>query len=147
MEIEKKLKEARTNAGLTQEQVAEKIMVSRQTISNWENGKSLPDIVSILNLSDLYQISLDELLKGDTKMKEKIEKDVKVAKDNKRLILTTAILLVVVAIIYSISAFVGGVFYDFCEVAVRWVVLGIGVAFALTYMSQKDKVISEKKGV
>ncbi len=36
-------------------------MVSRQTISNWENGKSLPDIVSILNLSDLYQISLDEL--------------------------------------------------------------------------------------
>ena len=145
MEIEKKLKEARTNAGLTQEQVAEKIMVSRQTISNWENGKSLPDIVSILNLSDLYQISLDELLKGDTKMKEKIEKDVKVAKDNKRLILTTAILLVVVAIIYSISAFVGGVFYDFCEAAVRWVVLGIGVAFALTYMSQKDKVISEKR--
>ena len=147
MEIEKKLKEARTNAGLTQEQVAEKIMVSRKTISNWENGKSLPDIVSILNLSDLYQISLDELLKGDTKMKEKIEKDVKVAKDNKRLILTTAILLVVVAIIYSISAFVGGVFYDFCEAAVRWVVLSIGVAFALTYMSQKDKVISEKKGV
>ena len=147
MEIEKKLKEARTNAGLTQEQVAEKIMVSRQTISNWENGKSLPDIVSILNLSDLYQISLDELLKGDTKMKEKIEKDVKVAKDNKRLILTTAILLVVVAIIYSISAVVGGVFYAFCEAAVRWVVLGIGVAFALTYMSQKDKVISEKKGV
>ena len=45
MEIEKKLKEARTNAGLTQEQVAEKIMVSRQSISNWENGKSLPDIV------------------------------------------------------------------------------------------------------
>jgi transcriptional regulator with XRE-family HTH domain len=147
MEIEKKLKEARTNVGLTQEQVAEKIMVSRQTISNWENGKSLPDIVSILNLSDLYQISLDELLKGDTKMKEKIEKDVKVAKDNKRLILTTAILLVVVAIIYLISAFVGGVFYDFCEGAIRWVVLGIGVAFALTYMSQKDKVISEKKGV
>ena len=73
MEIKKKLKDARANAGLTQEQVAEKIMVSRQTISNWENGKSLPDIISIINLSDLYQISLDELLKGDTKMKEKIE--------------------------------------------------------------------------
>ena len=48
MEIEKKLKEARANAGLTQEQVAEKIIVSRQTISNWERGKSLPDIVSIM---------------------------------------------------------------------------------------------------
>ncbi len=70
MEIKKKLKDARANAGLTQEQVAEKIMVSRQTISNWENGKSLPDIISIINLSDLYQISLDELLKGDTRLKK-----------------------------------------------------------------------------
>ena len=47
MEIEKKLKDVRIQAGLTQEQVAEKIMVSRQTVSNWENGKSLPDIVSM----------------------------------------------------------------------------------------------------
>ena len=138
MEIEKKIKEARVNAGLTQEQVAEKIMVSRQTISNWENGKSLPDIISIMKLSDLYQISLDELLKGDTKMKEKIEKDVKVSRGNKRLILTTAILIFAVAIIYSVSNFVGGAFHDFCEAAIRWVVLGIGVAFAITYMSQKD---------
>ena len=81
---------------------------------------------------------LDELLKGDTKMKEKIEKDVKVAKGNKRLILTTAIVLFAVAIIYSISAFAGGAFYDFCEAAIRWVVLGIGVAFAITYMGQKN---------
>ena len=138
MEIEKRLKDARVKAGLTQEQVAEKVMVSRQTISNWENGKSLPDIISIMNLSDLYQISLDELLKGDTKMKEKIEKDVKVAKGNKRLILTTAVLLFVVAIIYLISTLVGGAFYDFCEAAVRWVVMGIGVAFAMTYISQKE---------
>ena len=138
MEIEKRLKDARVKAGLTQEQVAEKVMVSRQTISNWENGKSLPDIISIMNLSDLYQISLDELLKGDTKMKEKIEKDVKVAKGNKRLILTTAVLLFVVAIIYLISTLVGGAFYDCCEAAVRWVVMGIGVAFAMTYISQKE---------
>lgn len=78
-------------------------------------------------------------------MKEKIEKDIKVAKDNKRLILTTAIMLFAVAIIYSISSFVGGAFYDFCEAAITWVVLGIGIVFAITYMSQKDKVISKKK--
>ena len=76
MEIEKKLKDVRMQAGLTQEQVAEKIMVSRQTVSNWENGKSLPDIVSIMSLSDLYQISIDELLKGDKRMKEKMEKKI-----------------------------------------------------------------------
>lgn len=101
-------------------------------------GKSLPDIVSIMNLSDLYQISLDELLKGDKKMKEKMEKDVKVAKGNTRLILTTAGILLVVAIIYTTSTFVGGAFYDFCASAIQWVVMGIGVAFAMVYMSQKD---------
>lgn len=138
MEIEKKLKDARLKAGLTQEQVADKIMVSRQTISNWENGKSLPDIVSIIKLSDLYQISLDVLLKGDQKMKEKIEKDVYVASRNKRLILTAAILFCVVAIIYAISSLVGGSFFDFCTNAIQWVVLGISVAFAIVYMSQKE---------
>lgn len=138
MEIEKKLKDARANAGLTQEQVAEKIMVSRQTISNWENGKSLPDIISIMNLSDLYQISIDELLKGDKRMKEKLEQDANVAKGNKRLILTTAILFIVVVIIYSTGIFVGDEFYDFCANAILWVVLGIGVAFAVAYMSQKE---------
>ena len=101
-----------------------------------QEGKSLPDIVSVMNMSDLYQISLDELLKGDQKMKEKIVKDVNVAKGNKRLILTTGILVLVVAVVYLISIFVGGVFRDFCESAVRWVLLGIGVACGTAYISQ-----------
>jgi transcriptional regulator with XRE-family HTH domain len=113
-------------------------MVSRQTISNWENGKSLPDIISIINLSNLYQISIDELVKGDKRMQEKLEKDANIAKDNKRLILTTAIILFVTAVIYAISDFVGGTFYDFYASAIWWVTLGIGVAFAMAYISQKD---------
>ena len=68
MEISERLKAARQSAGMTQDQVAEKIMVSRVTVSHWENGKSLPDIVSLISLSDLYSISLDELVKGDSKM-------------------------------------------------------------------------------
>ncbi len=138
MEINKKLKEARLNSGLTQEQVAEKIMVSRQTISNWENGKSLPDIVSVMNMSDLYQISLDELLKGDQRMKEKLEKDVNIFKRNERLILMTGIMVLVVVIIYLISIWLGGAFHDFCEGAVRWVLMGIGVACGIAYISQKE---------
>ena len=138
MEIEKKLKDVRMQAGLTQEQVAEKIMVSRQTLSNWENGKSLPDIVSIMSLSDLYQISIDELLKGDKRMKEKMEKDANIAKANKRVILTTAIITLVVGIIYSISIFVGGAFYEFCASAIQWVMLGIGTACALTLINIKN---------
>ena len=65
MKIGVKLKEARLQAGLTQENVAEEIQVTRQTISNWETEKSFPDIVSVIKLSTLYNISLDKLLKGD----------------------------------------------------------------------------------
>ena len=82
MEIGKKLKNARIEAGLTQEKAAEKIDVSRQTISNWENEKSYPDIISVIALSDLYSVSLDELLKGDQKMAEHLEESTNVVKSN-----------------------------------------------------------------
>ena len=64
MEIGSKLKEARMRTEYTQEQVSDAIGVSRQTISNWENEKSYPDIVSVIKMSDLYDVSLDYLLKG-----------------------------------------------------------------------------------
>lgn len=63
MDIGTKIKDARVAAKLTQEQVADALSVSRQTISNWENGKTYPDIVSVIKMSDLYSISLDHLLK------------------------------------------------------------------------------------
>ena len=115
MEIEKKLKEAREKAGITQEQVAEIVMVSRQTVSNWENGRSLPDIISVIKLSDLYNVSVDELLKGDQKMQKKIEKDATIAKTNKSVILVTATITLIALAIYLVSIFVGGAFLDFCD--------------------------------
>ena len=72
MEIE--MKKAIANADLTQQQVTEKIIISRQSISNCKNWKSLSDIINIINLSDLYQISIDKLLKEDKRMKEKLKK-------------------------------------------------------------------------
>ena len=53
---------ARIAANLTQESAAESVGVSRQTMSSWENGKSFPDIISIMKLSDLYDISIDDLV-------------------------------------------------------------------------------------
>ena len=138
MEIYTKLKEARTRAGLIQEEAAERISVSRQTISNWENGKSLPDIVSVMKMSDLYQVSLDELLKGDQKMQEKLEKDVKNQKGNRRLLIMLSVMVLVVAIINFISMIVGGPFREFCDAALIWVLMGIGLAGALTYLGQKE---------
>ena len=68
MNIGSKIKTARNEAGLTQENAAELLGVSRQTVSNWENEKSYPDIVSVIKMSDIYNISLDRLLKEDSDM-------------------------------------------------------------------------------
>lgn len=73
MELNKQLKKYRIQQKLSQENLAEKIFVSRQTISNWENGKSYPDIQNLLLLSEIFDVSLDELVKGDVEhMKKKI---------------------------------------------------------------------------
>lgn len=74
MEIGKQIKKYRTEMKLSQEELAEKIFVSRQTISNWENNKNYPDVKSLLLLSSLFSVSLDILIKGDLEeMKEKIK--------------------------------------------------------------------------
>ena len=74
MELGARLKEYRNQGGMTQDDLAEKLFVSRQTISSWENDKSYPDIHSLLMLGDLFGVSLDTLVKGDIEiMKETIE--------------------------------------------------------------------------
>ena len=74
MELGQRLKNYRNNAGMNQEELADTLYVSRQTISSWENDKSYPDIHSLLMMSNLFGVSLDDLVKGDIEiMKEKIE--------------------------------------------------------------------------
>lgn len=79
--------------------------MSRQTISNWENARSYPDIVSIVHLSNLYNISLDELLKEDRNMLEHLEESTNVVKSNKKLIAAITInivLLLILILSYSV---------------------------------------------
>lgn len=103
MEIGVKLKDARLRAGMTQEKVAEEIQVTRQTISNWENEKSFPDIVSVIRLSSLYGISLDQLLKGDEEMMEHLEKSTNIVKSNQKLIMAIAanVLLLILLVLFN----------------------------------------------
>ena len=75
MELSGQIRKYRDTLGLSQEELAEKIFVTRQSVSNWENGKTYPDLQSLLRLSDLFGLSLDELIKGDIEtMKEEINK-------------------------------------------------------------------------
>jgi transcriptional regulator with XRE-family HTH domain len=101
-----KLKQARLAANLTQEELAEKIGVSRQTISNWENGRSYPDIVSIIFLSDIYDMTLDSLLKGDNEMIKHLKKSTDVTKSNQQVVIGLAIFGAIVVIGFLIRDFV-----------------------------------------
>lgn len=65
MEFNEKLQLLRKEKGLTQEQLAEKLFVSRTAISKWENGRGFPNLDSLKNIATLYSISIDELLSGD----------------------------------------------------------------------------------
>lgn len=74
MEFSKQIKKYRLESKLSQDELAEKVFVTRQTISNWENGKNYPDVKSLLLLSSLFHISLDALVKGDLEeMREQIK--------------------------------------------------------------------------
>ena len=101
MKIGKKLKDARIKAKFTQEEIAEELNVSRQTISNWENEKSYPDIISVIELSNFYSISLDDLLNGDEKMIEHLEESTNIVKSNQKLL--GAIILNIITVILLIT--------------------------------------------
>lgn len=66
------LKLMRTRMGMTQEEVAEQVGVSRQAVAKWEKGESLPDIESCVHLADLFGVPLDMLVRG---LKEENQQD------------------------------------------------------------------------
>lgn len=78
MTIGEKLQARRKELKLTQENAAQQLHVSRQAISNWETSKNYPDLETIIAISDVYQISLDTLLKGDNLIVKEINKNIHV---------------------------------------------------------------------
>ena len=75
MEIGAQIKKFRTDSGLSQDELAERIYVSRQTVSNWETAKSYPDVNSLVLMSETFGVTVDALLKDDVQvMREAIEK-------------------------------------------------------------------------
>ena len=96
MRLGQTLKDIRNEYKLTQEGFAELFNVTRQTVSNWENEKSYPDLLTLIAISDKFNISLDKMLKEDIKMTKKLNKDIKWAKKSK---LAIGIIIAVIAIL------------------------------------------------
>ncbi|ETY73851.1 helix-turn-helix transcriptional regulator [Lactiplantibacillus fabifermentans] len=76
MELGERLKVTRQQHGQTQQAVADQLHVARQTISSWETGHSYPDLETLLQLSDFYDLSLDQLLREDTQAVPKIQRQI-----------------------------------------------------------------------
>ena len=109
MEIGKKIQKIRSDNKLTQDDLAEKYFVTRQTISNWENGKSYPDLETLVKISDDFKISLDKLLKEDYEMVKDISKKQKEYRkvNTYKILLKFALVIAVGLILFPLIEFIG----------------------------------------
>ncbi|QOR67126.1 helix-turn-helix transcriptional regulator [Cytobacillus suaedae] len=73
MKLSEQIRTIRKNENLSQEQLGQKVNVTRQAIYKWESGKGYPDIQNLIKLSELFEISIDELIKGDSSFQSKIK--------------------------------------------------------------------------
>jgi len=97
MNIGKRILKIRKDKNITQEQLAKDLAISRQAVSKWESGKAIPDIENLMYISSLYGVSLDELIKGDDKVGQKIVADASAKKWHKLSILFFAAIIVYIA--------------------------------------------------
>ncbi len=134
MEIGKQIKKYRTGRKLSQDELADKVYVTRQTISNWENDRNYPDIRSLVLLGNVFGVSLDILVKGDLEeMKEQIN-----AEDKKRFDRDSGIfaILLIASIVLPIPL---AHFLGWYGMAVYLVLFGIALYYALRVEKQKKK--------
>ena len=131
MEIGSKLKNARNEKGITQEQAAEFLGVSRQTISNWENNKSFPDIISVIKMSDFYSVSLDHLLKEEKDMSQNYQEFLKESTDTVKaknnlgiIIILTAYFVIWIAMMILFWGY-GSKMFEETEMIFKFVVLPV----------------------
>lgn len=139
MEIGSKLKNARNNNGLTQEQAAEVLGVSRQTISNWENNKSYPDIISVIKMSNIYSVSLDHLLKEEKSMKqtyqEFLEESTNTVKAKRRL--EKIILFSTYFLVWTVAVIMGPMIFEY-GLVLRWILLPLVLLVATIFIAKNN---------
>ncbi|TYS50985.1 helix-turn-helix transcriptional regulator [Bacillus infantis] len=100
MDLSLKIKKLRAENNLTQEQLAEKLQVSRSTISSWETGRSYPDLEMVIGICDSFNVSLDFLLREDEKMVKKLNFGIK----QKRLLIGLVVIFTVLLINTVVSS-------------------------------------------
>ena len=107
MELGSQIKKYRGELKLSQDALAEKIYVSRQTISNWETEKNYPDVNSLIRMSEVFGVSVDVLLKGDVEEMKRIIKEDDIKEFTKLSWLYTILLFLMLITPIPLAKFLG----------------------------------------
>lgn len=129
MDIGNQIRERRQKLGLSQDELARRLYVSRVTVSHWETSKTLPDVQSMLLLANLFGTTIDELVKGDVgEMREMVEKDEQRTK-YLAVALTTVEVVVVTAL--AVTAVAGR---DYLEPVLRLLLAVLALSFSVVML-------------
>lgn len=107
MELGNQIKYYRSEKELSQEELAERVCVLRQTISNWENNKNYPDINSIVLLSEVFEISIDNLIKGDVEQMKKEINAEEIKKLNSYSLMMLVFMLAAIILLIPMLKYIG----------------------------------------
>ena len=129
MDVGNQIRERRQRLGLSQEELAQRLYVSRVTISHWETGRTLPDVQSMLLLANLFGTTIDEMVRGDVdEMREMVEKDERRART---LAVALAAVEVVAVTALAVTAVAGR---EYLEPALRLLLAVLALAFSVVML-------------
>ena len=100
MKIGDQLQKQRKSHHMSQNELAEKLHLTRQSISKWENGTTLPSFANVIAISEIFGVSLDELIEGDAALMDKLKDDGKSRLTRVETIVVWGFLLVTIALIF-----------------------------------------------
>ncbi len=134
MNLGTQIKKYRSELSMSQDELAEKIFVSRQSISNWENDKTYPDIKSLILLSEVFHVSLEQLVKGDLEMMKKEISTQEFASFQKDSMVMTVFFLLMLVTPIPLAHFLG-----WWGMVVYLLICAVGILFALRVEKHKKK--------
>ncbi len=135
VKLGEQIKKYRTELSLSQDQLAEKLFVSRQSISNWENDKTYPDIKSLLLLSEVFSVSLDQLVKGDVEMMKNEINEQEIVKFQKESAVLAAFFIAILILPIPLAKFLG-----WWGLGIYLVVVAVGMYYALQVEKHKKNL-------
>ena len=143
MNFAENLQNLRKKKNMTQDELAEKLQVSRQAVSKWESGSGYPETEKIISICDIFNCSMDELIKGKISLDEKDNYDLIMSKSAKQVAIAVALILLGVSIFLTIASLAPDV-EQYSLIGICAILLGVSFAVPL-FIINGSKIEEFKK--